>query len=85
MFLCLRERKGEFWCYDGFVAKRVEMKLSFEIWDVMPFMDRCELWGWECCDEKLYGDVVLSIVRVIRMNKVLLRINELSCDYVQWW
>ena len=75
MFPSLSEKKVEFWCYGGFVAKKVDVKVCFEIWDVIPFMARCELWGWECCDEKPCGDLVLSIVRVIRMNKVLLRIN----------
>ena len=65
------------------MARLVEGKVCFESCDVITFMARCELWGWVCCDEKLYGDAVLSIVRVIRMNKVLLRINGLSCDYVQ--
>lgn len=85
IFLCLRERKGEILCYEGFVAKRVDVKACLEICDVMPFMARCELWGLKCCDEKLYCDVFLSILRVIIMNKVLLRINDLSCDYIQWW
>ena len=85
MSLRLRERKGEFWCYDGFVAKRVDVKVCFEIWGGIPFMDRCELWGWEFCDQKHFGDVVLSIVKVIIMNEVLLSANELSWDYVQRW
>ena len=59
------------------------MKVCFENCDVMSFMARCDILDWKCCDEKLYGDAVLSIVRVIRIIKVLLRINELSCDYVQ--
>ena len=46
----------------------------------MPFMAWCD---WECYDEKLYGDKVFCIVGVIRMNKALLRINELSFEYAQ--
>ena len=53
--------------------------------DVMPFLAGSKFWGWKCSDEKNYGDLVLSMVRVIRMNKMLLRINELLCDYVEWW
>ena len=68
MFLCLRERKDEFWCYDGFVARRIDMKVSFENFDVKTFMAMCDFWGLKYCDEKLYGDVVLRIVRVITIE-----------------
>ena len=68
MFLCLRERKFEFWCYDGFVARLVEVKVSFENGNLIPFMARCELWDWKCYDEKFCADVVLSIVRMIMIE-----------------
>ena len=58
------ERKGEFWCYYGFVVRRVEMKVRIKNCDMIPFMARCDLWDWKCCDEKLYGGVVLCMVRV---------------------
>ena len=58
------ERKGDFDAYDGLVARRVKVKVSFEISDVKPFMAMYELWGWKYCNEKLYGDVVLIMVRI---------------------
>ena len=70
-------------CYCVLITRKVFEKVDFEYWDVMPFLSWCELLGWECCDEKIHNSVVLSIVRIIRMNKVPLRTNKLSCDYVQ--
>ena len=49
----------------------------------MQFMARYKICGCECYNEKIYSDVVQIIVRVIRINKVLLRINKLSYDYVE--
>ena len=68
MFLSLRERKGEFWYYDGFVARIVDMNVCFENCDVMPFMPRCELCDWKYCDEKLCSNVALSMVRMIMIE-----------------
>lgn len=67
------------------MARLVEVKVYFEILYVMPFMYSCELWGLDYSDETLYGDLAVSIVRIIRMNNVLMRINDLSYDYVQRW
>ena len=39
----LRERKVSFDDYDGFVARRVNVKVSFEDCDVKPFMGMCDL------------------------------------------
>ena len=68
MFLCLRERKGEFWGCDSFVARRVDMNVIYKNCDVMPFMARCDVWDWKCCDDKLYGGVVLRMVRIIMIK-----------------
>ena len=43
MFLIFRERIVSFQAYDGFVARKINMKMSFENYDVMLFMDRCDL------------------------------------------
>ena len=34
-------------------------------------MARCEIRYWECYGEKLYGDLLIIIIRVTRINKVL--------------
>lgn len=41
--------------YDDFVARKVDMKVSFENFAVMPFMDRYDLLDWKCYEEKHYG------------------------------
>ena len=56
--------KSEFWAYYSFVARRVELKVSFEDCDVMSFVAKSILYDWKYYDAKLYSDVVLSIVRV---------------------
>ena len=43
MFLCLREKNVIFDSYDGFVATRVILKVSFENCDMKPFMAMCDL------------------------------------------
>ena len=43
MFLCLKERKVSFDAYDGFVTRRVDVKVCFENFDVMSFMSMCDL------------------------------------------
>ena len=58
------ERKGDFDAYDGLVARRVKVKVSCENCDVKPFMSMCDLWDWEYRYVKLYGDVVLIMVRI---------------------
>ena len=60
----MRKRKVSFDAYDGFVARRVDVKVSFDDYDVMSFIPRYDLWGLKYYDVKLYGDVVLSMVRV---------------------
>ena len=46
------------------MARRVDVKVSFEDCDVMPFMVMYDLWDWKYYNVKLYGDVVLIMVRV---------------------
>ena len=61
----LRKIKGEFGCYDGFESRREDMKVSFKNCDMMPFMAKRDLWDLKFYDEKLYGCIVLSVVRII--------------------
>ena len=51
--------------YDDFVARRINVKVISENCDVKPFTTTCNLWELRCYDKKLYGEVVLSMVRVI--------------------
>ena len=83
MFLSLIERNVSLYPYNGFVVRRVDLKVNFENCDVMLFMARCYLRELKCCDEKICVDEVLSMVRVIVLNEVLLGENELPCDYIQ--
>ena len=54
----------KFHSYYSFVDRRVDVKVSFEDCDVMPFMVMYDLWDWKYYNVKLYGDVVLIMVRV---------------------
>ena len=46
--------------YDSLVTRKEGIQVSFEDWDVMLFMAMCD---WKHWDVKLYGDVILSMVR----------------------
>ena len=43
MFLSLRERGGEFDAYDGFMDRKLNVKVGFENCDVKPFMPMFDL------------------------------------------
>ena len=68
MSLSLREINVILDAYDSFEARRVDLKVSFENCGVKPFMAMCDLRDWKYCDEKIYGGIVLSIVRIIMME-----------------
>ena len=65
MYLSLSDRKLSFDAYYGFTARRLDVKVSLEDSDMMPFMAMCDLCDWKYCDVKLYGDIVLIMVRII--------------------
>ena len=44
------------------------MKVSSENYDMNPFMGICDLRGWKYFDVKLYGDLFLSLVRIIMIE-----------------
>ena len=65
MHLCLRKKNVTFDANDGFVPRRVNVKVCSENCDVKPYMATCDIWGRNYCDEKLYGEVVLILVEII--------------------
>ena len=50
------------------MAKRIDLKLCFENFVGMPSLAWYDLCDWKCCDEKLYGDVLLNNVRIIMIE-----------------
>ena len=35
----------------------------------MPLMEKCEWWDLMFCDEKFYGGIILSVVKIIMIER----------------
>lgn len=77
-------KRGEFWCLCDFVTRWVDVKDSFGDYDVIPYMAMCDLWDLKYYDEKLYGDVVVTMIIVTNVEWSPFLDKWISYGYVQW-